>query len=340
MARVYSNVNSALGPSWHDYEHHSIEWSVPDRYEVCRRIGGGRYSEVFEGIDMANSDTCIIKVLKPVAARKIKREIKVLRNLTGGPNIVALIDVVRDPSKRYHSLIMEHVDSAEWKTMFPRLTEVDIKYYVFQLLQALDFAHAHGVMHRDVKPGNVMIDHRRRKLRLIDWGLAEFYHPGVEYHIRVGSRYYKAPELLVGYKKYDYSLDLWSVGCMFASMIFRREHFFRGLDNNDQLLKIMKCLGTNDFDVYLKTYAIHFETEIESLLRNYPKQAWSRFTTADNQHLATPEAIDLLDKLLRYDHSKRLTAKEAQAHVYFNSVRLEATSAKGDFFSDSGFCST
>lgn len=56
------------------------------------------------------------------------------------------------------------------------------------------------------------------QLRLIDWGLAEFYHPGTDYHIRVGSRYYKAPELLVGYKQYDYSLDMWSVGCMFASM--------------------------------------------------------------------------------------------------------------------------
>jgi casein kinase II subunit alpha len=90
-------------------------------------------------------------------------------------------------------------------------------------------------MHRDVKPANVMVDKKQRKvrtillhlhvythllqLRLIDWGLAEFYHPNVDYHIRVGSRYYKAPELLVGYKRYDYSLDMWSVGCMFASMV-------------------------------------------------------------------------------------------------------------------------
>lgn len=57
------------------------------------------------------------------------------------------------------------------------------------------------------------------QLRLIDWGLAEFYHPGTDYHIRVGSRYYKGPELLVGYKRYDYSLDMWSVGCMLASMV-------------------------------------------------------------------------------------------------------------------------
>jgi casein kinase II subunit alpha len=122
------------------------------------------------------------------------------------------------------------------------------------------------------------------QLRLIDWGLAEFYHPGTDYHIRVGSRYYKAPELLVGYKQYDYSLDMWSVGCMLASMvcicklskasdrnsvlrqIFRREHFFRGTDNNDQLFRIMKTLGTEQFDTYLKRYSIHFETDQDILL--------------------------------------------------------------------------
>jgi serine/threonine protein kinase len=66
------------------------------------------------------------------------------------------------------------------------------------------------------QPHNVMIDHEKRKLRLIDWGLAEFYHPGKEYNVRVASRYFKGPELLVDLQDYDYSLDMWSLGCMFA----------------------------------------------------------------------------------------------------------------------------
>jgi len=74
-------------------------------------------------------------------------------------------------------------------------------------------------MHRDVKPHNIMIDHEKRVVRLIDWGLAEFYHPGTEYNVRVASRYFKGPELLVDFQYYDYSLDLWSLGCMFASMV-------------------------------------------------------------------------------------------------------------------------
>ena len=76
-----------------------------------------------------------------------------------------------------------------------------------------------GITHRDVKPHNVMIDHEMKKLRLIDWGLAEFYHPSQEYNVRVASRYFKGPELLVDLQQYDYSLDLWSFGCMFASMV-------------------------------------------------------------------------------------------------------------------------
>lgn len=74
-------------------------------------------------------------------------------------------------------------------------------------------------MHRDVKPHNVMIDHARRKLRLIDWGLAEFYHPDQDYNVRVASRYFKGPELLVDMQDYDYALDMWSLGCMFAGMV-------------------------------------------------------------------------------------------------------------------------
>lgn len=340
MARVYADVNEGLGPGWYDYERLHIDWSEPDRYEIVRRVGGGKYSEVFEGIDMTNEETCIIKVLKPVSKKKIKREIKILRNLTGGPNVISLLNVVHDPISRSNSLIMEYVSNVEWKELYPTFTELEIKHYVFQLLKALDFVHSRGIMHRDVKPGNVMYDRTKRKLRLIDWGLAEFYHPDTEYHIRVGSRYYKGPELLVGYKKYDYSLDMWSIGCMLASMLFGREHFFRGKDNEDQLVRIIKVLGTDSFERYLEKYGLYIHTDNGALLDSYPKILWNRFITSENRTNASHEAIDLLDKLLRYDHCERLTAAEAMAHAYFNNVRLETTSKSTERFSDSGFCST
>lgn len=84
---------------------------------------------------MSNEERCIIKVLKPVAKRKIKREIKVLRNLSGGPNIVKLLDVVFDPVSRSNSLIMEYAVNVDWKDLYPDITEIEIKHYLFQLLR-------------------------------------------------------------------------------------------------------------------------------------------------------------------------------------------------------------
>lgn len=112
-------------------------------------------------------------------------------------------------------------------------------------------------MHRDVKPHNVMVDHELRKLRLIGWGLAEFYHPGKEYNVRVASRYFKGPELLVDLQDYDYSLDMWSLGCMFAGMIFRKEPFFYGHDNQDQLVKIAKVLDLIFFIVVVTNISLY-----------------------------------------------------------------------------------
>jgi len=180
-----------------------------------------------------------------------------------------------------------------------------------------------GVMHRDVKPHNVMIDHELRTLRLIDWGLAEFYHPGQEYNVRVSSRYFKGPELLVDYQLYDYSLDMWSLGCMLASMIFRKEPFFHGHDNYDQLVRIAKVLGTEELYEYLDKYQIELDPRFNDILGRHSRKRWERFVHSENQHLVSPEALDFLDKLLRYDHQERLTAKEAMEHPYFFQVVQE-----------------
>ena len=108
---------------------------------------------------------------------------------------------------------------------------------------------------------------------------------------------------------------------MLAGMVYRREPFFYGHDNYDQLVKICRVLGTDELYSYLNKYGIELDPQLEALIGTHSRKQWSKFVTSENQHLVTPESMDFIDKLLRYDHQERLTAKEAMAHPYFDPVR-------------------
>ncbi|CAO3612983.1 unnamed protein product [Cunninghamella echinulata] len=306
VAKCYAHVNEQMPDSYWDY----VIYKLQDNYEIIRKVGRGKYSEVFEGINITNNEESMLL------------------------DFMILYGILCSLNYRYSktpALIFEYVNNTDFKILYPRFTDFDIRFYMYELLKALDFCHSKGIMHRDVKPHNVMIDHEKRQLRLIDWGLAEFYHPGTEYNVRVASRYFKGPELLVDFQEYDYSLDLWSYGCMFASMIFRKEPFFHGHDNYDQLVKIAKVLGTDELFVYLDKYDIELDQQYHDILGRYPRKPWSKFINNDNHRFVSDEAIDFLDTLLRYDHQERPTALEAMSHKYFlpvinQSEKTEASS--------------
>jgi casein kinase II subunit alpha len=317
----YADVNKNMPQSYWDYDSLEIIWNSPERYEIVRKLGRGKYSDVFEGYDTVTNNRVVIKVLKPVKKKKIKREVKILQNLNDGPNVIKLLDIVRDPHSKIPSLIFEFVNNTDFRVLYPQLTDLEIRFYVYELVRALDFCHSMGIMHRDVKPHNVMIDHQTKQLRLIDWGLAEFYHSGQEYNVRVASRYFKGPELLVEHRTYDYSLDMWSLGCMVAGILFRKEPLFRGNDNVDQLIQIVKVLGTDSLCEYLGRYDLTLPKAFDGLITASPRKPWSHFVSKENQAICPPEALDFVDRLLRYDMAERLQTKEALEHPYFAPVR-------------------
>nr|VDD29209.1 unnamed protein product [Brassica oleracea] len=212
-----------------------IDLGEQDDYEVVRKVERGKYSEVFEGINMNSNEQCVFKILKPVKKKK---------NLYGGPNIVKLLDVVRDQHSKTPSLIFEYVNSIDFKVMYPTLTDYDIRYYIYELLKALDYCHSQGIMHRDVKPHNVMIDHELGKLRLIDWGVSLSFIILEKSITSVWPQGTLRDPDFVDLQNYDYSLDMWSLGCMFAGMV----------------------LGTDELNAYLNKYQLQLDAQLEALL--------------------------------------------------------------------------
>ena len=152
IAREYAHVNQQQPQSYYDYDQLDLVWNSQDNYEIIKKIGRGKYSEVFRGISLPSNTLVVIKVLKPIKKKKIKRELKILQNLSGGPNIISLLDIVRDPVSKVSSFIFENVNAQDFKILYPKLTDLDIRYYINELLKALNFCHSRGIIHRDVKP--------------------------------------------------------------------------------------------------------------------------------------------------------------------------------------------
>lgn len=317
--KVGESSQHALPVLTNNYKEYQLAYGLPDKYEVITKLGRGKYSDVFLGIDSENDTKVVIKILKPIKKEKIKREVMILKYLKEGPNIVQFIDIVRDPASRTPSLIFEYIDSHsnDFKSLYGSFTLQDVRFYFQEILKALEFCHSKGIMHRDIKPQNIIIDHPKHIIKLIDWGLAEIYEPNKDYSVRVASRSFKAPELLVDYPYYTCSLDIWSLGCMLAGLIFRKEPFFQAKDNNEHLIKIAKILGTDELLSYIEKYEITLDNHLYEQLGKHAKKPWKSFINSTNQYLCNDSALDLLSKMLVYDHSTRISAHDALKHPFF-----------------------
>lgn len=149
--------------------------------------------------------------------------------------------------------------------LFQQLTDKGNRFFLYKVLKAIDYAHSKGVIHGDVKPLNIIANSESKMLKVIDWGLGNFYFPGKVFSTHVGTRFtvclarsYKSPELLLHFSTYDYQIDIFATGLMFSKMLFRKGPFFSQNHENftevDHLIKLAKVLGSQPIEEYIANY--------------------------------------------------------------------------------------
>ena len=307
------------------YINQDIKLGDMSKYEVNAKIGRGRYSEVYSGIEKYTNEKVVIKILKPINKNKIKREAVILQYLNKCPNSVHLLDITKGESIDIYCLIYNNISGHDLKLVYKNIAPEDMKLYIYKILQCLSFCHSKKIMHRDIKSGNIVVNTITKELNVIDWGLSEYYISNFKYNTRVGTRFYKAPELLLDYKKYDYAIDVWSAGCVLASLLFQKDFFFKGSDLNNQIIKIAEVFGYKEFEKFYNKYQndIRINKKVMEQIKNFEKKEWKSFVNENNKYLVNDDVIDLLDKMLKFDPSERIKAKDAINHPYFK-----------EFFSD------
>ncbi|OHS99529.1 CMGC family protein kinase [Tritrichomonas foetus] len=321
ISRVYANVNLKRGPSHYQFKGWNPKFGDIERYKLCKMVGSGRYSEVFLALQ-DNEVPCAIKVLKPVNTDRVRRELKILSIVQGQKNILKLKDIVIDRKNGIPAMVTDFIPNTPWRELFNKFNMDDIRFYIYRLLQALAHTHSRGVMHRDVKPLNILCKDPRKDFQLADWGLAEFYHPLHRYSVHVATRYYKAPELLVNFHTYDYSIDIWSVGVTLLEALTLKIHIFDADENEDMIDSIAAVMGPKDIFEWAEKYRIRIPKVKRDIIAKCKKVPFEKLIPSNRARFKDPIALDLVRKLLVIDHKERLTAEEALQHPFFEPVKL------------------
>lgn len=217
-----------------------------EKYEKLAKIGEGSYGVVFKCRNKSSGQVVAIKKFveseeDPVVKKIALREIRMLKQLKH-PNLVNLIEVFR--RKRKMHLVFEYCDHTLLNELERNPNGVPdgvIKSVLWQTLQALNFCHKHNCIHRDVKPENILIT-KQGMIKICDFGFARILIPGDAYTDYVATRWYRAPELLVGDTKYGSSVDIWAIGCVFVELL-TGQPLWPGKSDVDQLHLIIRTLG-------------------------------------------------------------------------------------------------
>ncbi|KAJ1762548.1 MAPK protein hog1 [Coemansia sp. RSA 1935] len=293
-------------------------FEVTTRYTDLQPVGMGAFGLVCSaGDQLTRQSVAVKKIMRPfsssVLAKRTYRELKLLKHLRH-ENIISMSDIFISPLEDiYFVTELLGTDLHRLRQSRP-LEKQFIQYFLYQILRGLKYVHSAGVIHRDLKPSNIVIN-ENCDLKICDFGLARVQDPQMTGY--VSTRYYRAPEIMLTWQKYDVAVDIWSTGCIFAEM-FEGTPLFPGKDHVDQFSIITELLGTPPDDVIQTIGSENTLRFVQMLPRREPVPFSTRFPSID------PLAIDLLEKMLVFDPRKRITATEALAHPYLETYHDEA----------------
>lgn len=288
-----------------------------EKFQKVEKIGEGTYGVVYKAKDLTSGRLVALKKIRVEADDEgvpstAMREISLLKELSSHPNVVHLHEVIHQQDKLY--LVFEFVDQDLKKCMESLPSKMDIlqiKSYLYQLLAGIAFCHANRVLHRDLKPQNLLID-QYGNLKLADFGLARaFGIPIRSYTHEVVTLWYRAPEILLGAKQYSTPVDTWSIGCIFAEMV-NKQPLFPGDSEIDELFRIFRVLGTPNEVVWPGV------SSLPDYNPCFPK--WCPYSLSSVVPTLDPLGIDLLARMLVYEPSRRLSARAAMAHPWFHDL--------------------
>ncbi|KAJ0410232.1 hypothetical protein P43SY_002564 [Pythium insidiosum] len=306
----------------HQFRVGNTTFDVPRRYQMIKAVGQGAYGCVIAASDTETGQALAIKNIPNafndlIDAKRILREIRLMRHLNH-PNLVNLVDLIRPPSLQEFNdvyIVTDLMETDLHRVIHSNqsISDDHVQYFLYQMLLAIHYVHSAQVLHRDLKPSNILVN-SDCDLKLCDFGLARGVQ-GLDSGLTeyVVTRWYRAPELLLS-SKYDKQMDVWAIGCILAEMLGRRP-LFPGHDYLHQLKIIMDVIGSPSED------SLDFITnpKAKRFILRQPKKP--RVPLSSIYPRATPQCLDLLEKMLVFDPRKRITIAEALEHPYLGLVR-------------------